>query len=1326
MKKALLIIFTLFSFSTYAQDIIMQNGSVTGCSGTFYDSGGAGGAYSSGEALVLTICPDNPGQLVTLDFTAFSTQLGVDVMTIYNGDSTASPVFGTFDGANSPGSVTATEDNGSGCLTIQFDSDAAGTTTGWAADVSCFTPCQTVVSQLDSATPAPNGDGYIRVCPGEDITLTGSGVFEFDGTGATYEWDLGDGNIVAGQTATFSYDIPGVYIVNLNTRDANTDSDPLGCANTNLINQVIQVATEPSFSGTGAANTDLCFGETTTIDGVVTPTLFANDCTPPVSGTTFLPDGSGAVYTTCITVDCFESDQLLTDVNQLLDICINMEHSYSGDLDIRIISPNGQEADLFTQAGGGTYFGGANDDTSNNPGVGADYCFSMSATTLLQNANTITAGTNPPNSSWTPGTYLPIESFASLIGSPLNGDWCIEIVDNLSIDNGYVFSWGLNFDPNIQPPELSFTPVITSEGWDADPSITNITGSTITVAPLTAGTHCYTYRVTDDFGCEYTQEVCIDMAEDITADSSPVTATICDGEDAVFNVTGTPNALITYTLNGGAIQTVVLDGTGNGTVTVTAPAVDQTLNVIDATIGTPDIIGNAQTAIGGFDTDNATGPIDPVGTAATNANSVTITSAEPLLTLTLEDNVPVGTDITISLAKDNVTGDMVISDGVANLTYNTGAEDVLQQIIFTTGASTNTLTFTQNAGQLWIDGVEYTLPGTSCTVVIDDTETITVGEVFDTNFTMTPTCDGGTATVTGDIGGVFSFVDPQPTDGADIDSVTGTIIDGVSNTTYTVIYEFASACSPGTTQTVTVLPSGDATFTLTPTCDGATVTIIGDTGGIFAFNPIPTDGADIDLNTGTITDGVQGSSYTVEYLVAGACPALSSQSVTVLPFEDASFTLTSTCLGATAVITGDTGGTFVFNPLPTDGAVIDENTGLITGVSGTVYTVEYMTSGPCPETSSESVTVFPSEDASFTYMPNCTGATATVTGDTGGVFTFNPVPTDGALIDSDTGEITNGVPGATYTVDHITSGNCPATVTQTITVFAEDDSSFNLIPTCDGAIATVTGLPGGTFTFNPNPGNGATINSATGAITGGPFDAVYTIDYTTDNGTCPTTTTQSVTSYSQPIVIDPTPLEVCDDGTPDGITSIDLTLKNVEITDNNPNYSVSYHIDLLDAQNNANPLDIPYTNTIDGQIVVVRVQDINTGCYNTTTLELIVQQAPIANTPTALEYCDPDSDGFGEFDLESKNNEITGGDPSLTVSYHETMADAINNVNSLTSLYNNIVEDMQTVYARVESSTIATNCATIVELVLIVNPTPQLGAGPTALEVCDDLSADGI
>ncbi|TXE18272.1 hypothetical protein ES692_06380, partial [Psychroserpens burtonensis] len=70
-------------------------------------------------------------------------------------------------------------------------------------------------------------------------------------------------------------------------------------------------------------------------------------------------------------------------------------------------------------------------------------------------------------------------------------------------------------------------------------------------------------------------------------------------------------------------------------------------------------------------------------------------------------------------------------------------------------------------------------------------------------------------------------------------------------------------------------------------------------------------------------------------------------------------------------------------------------------------------------------------------------------------------------------------------------------------------------------------------------------------------------------------------------------------------------------------------------------------------------------CWESTTFndiactwEISGTEPVVANPPPPLEDCDPDSDGFGVFDLGSMDNEITGGDPSLTVSYHETMADA--------------------------------------------------------------------
>jgi subtilisin-like proprotein convertase family protein len=516
MKKTLLFFFSIISLQTmYGQEILMQNGSTNTCGGFFYDSGGEFSNYSSNENFVYTICPDVAGGRIRLDFQEFGTQLNADTMIIYDGDSTSSSVIGEFSGSNSPMFIFASaDDNPTGCLTIEFSSNGSGTTTGWSANISCAIPCQDITSQLDSTLPLPNGDGIIEVCTGDLITLNGSGIFEVDGTGATYVWDLGNGSLALGETVNISYNIPGVFLVDLQIRDTNTDNFAQGCTNSNTINQVIRVSGQPDFTGTQANANILCFGESTTIEGIVNPATLFYNCPPPESEETPLPDGSGASYSTCVEVTCFQPNDILLDISQLSDICINMEHSYSGDLDIKIISPNGQEANLFTQAGVGTYFGEADDTDNGVPGVGADYCFSMSATTLLENANTIIAGTNPPNNSWEPGSYLPVDSFESLVGSPLNGSWCIVITDNIILDDGYIFSWELNFDSNLPLEDFTFVPSITSQSWDSDPSITEVNGNIITVAPDASGEYCYTYRTVDVFGCEYSEDVCIIVADE--------------------------------------------------------------------------------------------------------------------------------------------------------------------------------------------------------------------------------------------------------------------------------------------------------------------------------------------------------------------------------------------------------------------------------------------------------------------------------------------------------------------------------------------------------------------------------------------------------------------------------------------------------------------------------------------------------------------------------------------------------------------------------------------------------------------------------------------
>ncbi len=71
MKKIVLLIFSIISCYGFGQDVLMQNGTVTACSGIFYDSGGQFSNYSNDESFVVTICPEGPGQRTRLDFQEF-------------------------------------------------------------------------------------------------------------------------------------------------------------------------------------------------------------------------------------------------------------------------------------------------------------------------------------------------------------------------------------------------------------------------------------------------------------------------------------------------------------------------------------------------------------------------------------------------------------------------------------------------------------------------------------------------------------------------------------------------------------------------------------------------------------------------------------------------------------------------------------------------------------------------------------------------------------------------------------------------------------------------------------------------------------------------------------------------------------------------------------------------------------------------------------------------------------------------------------------------------------------------------------------------------
>ncbi len=131
----------------------MTSGSITTCTGYFYDSGGPSATYANSENLTMTIYPAAAGNLVRLAFSAFNTESGYDYLRIYNGTSTSSPLMGTWNGTSGPGTVTA--NNSSGALTINFTSDGSVTRDGWTASISCYNPAIPPVAEFSASTSSP-------------------------------------------------------------------------------------------------------------------------------------------------------------------------------------------------------------------------------------------------------------------------------------------------------------------------------------------------------------------------------------------------------------------------------------------------------------------------------------------------------------------------------------------------------------------------------------------------------------------------------------------------------------------------------------------------------------------------------------------------------------------------------------------------------------------------------------------------------------------------------------------------------------------------------------------------------------------------------------------------------------------------------------------------------------------------------------------------------------------------------------------------------------------------------------------------------------------
>ncbi|MCB9169934.1 MAG: gliding motility-associated C-terminal domain-containing protein [Flavobacteriales bacterium] len=518
-----------FAVPTHAQNgFTIHDGQDDTCIGALFDSGGqGGGGYSNNEDFTYTICPDVPGDVIYLTWITFNLdQTGPnphDNLTIYDGNTTGAPTLGTYTGNALQGLVVSgTTFNTSGCLTLVWHSNGSGTGI-FAASISCDTPCDHPTAAAIMSEPAP-----AKICVGETLSFDGSTSTAAPGFSLSqYLWDFDDGSVdsTSGPLVDHTFATPGEHVVQLYLTDDNE------CNSTNLVDLQVLVGTPPDFTGTSPDQTT-CLGETACLNGVVNGTTWTGLPDANYGNGVYLPDDVGQSFTSTLTFTQFGFGQTVTDTSDIVSICVDMEHSFMGDLVIQVICPNGQTMIMHQQGGGGTFIGDANDADSNLnpvPGTCWTYCWSPTATngTWADNAQFGPTPNVVPSSQGTalaPGTYQSVQPFNNLVGCPLNGDWTFQVTDLWALDNGFLCSWQMNFDPAIFPPLTTFTPVY---GIDCDstywtgPNIGSISTDcdSMCVTPSAPGSYDYVYHVVDDFGCSYDTTVQVTIDPPMTVDA---------------------------------------------------------------------------------------------------------------------------------------------------------------------------------------------------------------------------------------------------------------------------------------------------------------------------------------------------------------------------------------------------------------------------------------------------------------------------------------------------------------------------------------------------------------------------------------------------------------------------------------------------------------------------------------------------------------------------------------------------------------------------------------------------------------------------------------